>query len=118
MNHILPPSSRVWVELAIEIADAAAHEARRRLRRRPERPGAFKTRRPGPSTPLWNRCRETLKHELRHHGAKTRLARHLGIPKQRVTDFLRGHRRMPDAETLLGILEWVAAKQRGRDESL
>jgi hypothetical protein len=59
-----------------------------------------------------------LQHELRTYGAKARLARYLGVPKQRITDFLRGRRRMPDAETLLEILNWVAAKRRDEDKSL
>jgi hypothetical protein len=46
------------------------------------------------------------------------LARYLGIPKQRLTDFLKGGRRMPDAETMLQMMEWLAQKRTGLDLSL
>jgi len=59
-----------------------------------------------------------LRDELKPYGAKARLARYLGIPKQRLTDYLKGLRRMPDAETALQMLNWLAQKRAGRDLSL
>ncbi len=59
---------------------------------------------------MWNACAALLKVELQPWGAKVRLARHLGIPKQRVTDFVTNGSRMPDAETLLQIIEWLARR--------
>jgi len=67
---------------------------------------------------MWNACAAMLRKELKPHGSKVRLARYLGIPKQRVSDFLRNGSRMPEAETLLQILNWLAQKQAGRDLSL
>jgi len=99
---------------------AAGDEALRALRRqlRPRRKGSYKTLRPGPYTPMWNQCRIELRNELKAHGSKVRLARYLGITKQRLSDFLAGHRRMPDAEVTLQMLHWLAAKRSGTDLSI
>ncbi len=116
------PRTRFLRELALFFADAATigvQAMRRRLHPPPPRhPGAFKTRRPGASTPHWNLCCAVLREELRPYGSKVRLARYLGLPKQRISDFLAGRRRMPDAETLLQMLHWVATKRAGRDLAL
>ena len=71
------------------------------------------TLRPGPQTPLWNELVGTLRSWLKRRGEKVLLARVLGIPRQRVHDFLVGRGRMPDAERTLLMLEWLAARQRG-----
>lgn len=84
----------------------------------PRRRGSYATRRPGTETPLWNACAARLRDELKPLGAKVRLARYLGIPKQRLNDYLKGGSRMPDAETMLQMLNWLAHKQAGRDLSL
>jgi hypothetical protein len=47
-----------------------------------------------------------------------RLARFLGMPKQRLNDFLTGRTRLPDAELTLRMLNWLAQKRAGRDLSL
>ncbi len=85
---------------------------------RPRRRGSYKTRRPGADTPLWNACAARMREELKPLGSKVRLARYLGIPKQRLSDYLRGGRRMPDAETMLQMLNWLAHKEAGQDLSL
>ena len=85
---------------------------------RTPRPGSYKTLRPGAGTPLWNLLATHLRVELRPYGDKVRLARYLGIPKQRLTDFLAGRRRMPDAELTLRLLHWLIEKRAGRDQSL
>lgn len=113
------PRLKVWLEFAgvlAEVADAGAKQAGRLLR--PRRPGNYATVRPGLETPMWNACVAVLREELKTHGTKVRLARYLGVPKQRVTDYLTNKSRMPDAETLLRILNWLAHKQAGQDISL
>ncbi len=113
------PRLRVWLEIAglmAELGDAGAKQAGRLLR--PRRSGNYKTLRPGPDTPLWNACAELLRRELKPHGSKVRLARYLGIPKQRVSDYLKNGSRMPDAETLLRMLNWLAHKHADSDISL
>ena len=56
--------------------------------------------------------------ELAPHGAKARLARYLGIPRQRLNDFLTGRSRLPDAELTLRLLHWLAENRAGRDPAL
>ena len=99
-----------------EAAEAAAEHLKKGLR--PRRPGSYATVRPGPATPMWNYCAEALRAELRPYGAKVRLARYLGIHRQRLYDFLRGHSRQPEAELTLRMLHWLVEKRNGRDLSL
>jgi len=110
---------RLWMEvggLLAEIAEGSAKALRKQTR--PRRRGSYETRRPGDETLMWNACVAMLRDELKPYGSKARLARYLGIPKQRLTDYLKGQRRMPDAEAALQMLEWVAQKRAGRDLSL
>jgi hypothetical protein len=109
----------LWLDLAEALA-FVADQGTRRLRHalRPRRRGAYRTRRPGRDTPLWNVCATLIAAELRIRGRKVRLARYLGIPRQRVHDFLRGRSRLPDAELLLRLLHWLAEKRAGHDPSL
>jgi len=67
---------------------------------------------------MWNVCAALLREELKPYGSRARLARFLGIPKQRLSDFLKNGSRMPDAETLLRVLNWLAQKRVGRDIAL
>jgi len=99
-----------------EVATSGAQKMQQRLK--PRRRGSYRTRRPGEDTPMWNACVVLLQEELRPYGSKVRLARYLGIPKQRITDFLKNGSRMPEAETLLQILNWLAQKRSGTDLSL
>ena len=113
------PRLKLWLDLGVLLADAAeaaAGQVKKRIK--PRRRGSFLTRRPGVDTPMWNACATLLREELKPHGAKVRLARFLGIPKQRLSDYLKNGSRMPEAETLLQILNWLAQKQGGRDISL
>ncbi|HVU24475.1 MAG TPA: hypothetical protein VHE13_10150 [Opitutus sp.] len=113
------PQLKLWLDIGGLLADAAEAGARRvqAAVRRP-RGTAGQARRPGPDTPMWNACVLELRAALQMRGAKTRLARYLGIPKQRVTDFVRGRRRLPDAELALRMLHWLAEQRAGRDPSL
>ena len=75
-------------------------------------------RRPGVASPMWNVYATLLRRALRPYGAQARLARYLGIPPQRLSDFLTGRRRLPDAELTLRLLHWLAELRTGRDVSL
>ena len=113
------PVLKLWLNIGgalAEAAEAGAHLAEKAMR--PRRRASYVTRRPGPETPLWNACAALLRDELRPLGAKIRLARYLGIPKQRLNDYLTGHTRQPEAEIALQMLNWLAHKQAGRDLSL
>jgi hypothetical protein len=113
------PRLKVWLDVGGVLATAAeagAAQVQRSLHRRSGRAGYI--RRPGADTPMWNSLAGELQTALRDYGAKVRLARYLGVPKQRVTDFLRGARRLPDAELTLRMLHWVAERRAGRDPAL
>ena len=100
----------------VQEAAAGALEAReaRRFRNR-RRTGA--TLRPGKDTPLWNDLRKAVRSSVRKYGDQAKLARVLGLPRQRVNGFLTGGGEMPDAERTLLLLGWLAAARDGRPMS-
>ena len=69
---------------------------------------------PGPETPLWNELSLVLRNQKWTYGEKANLARILGVPRQRIDDYIVGSRRLPDAERTLLLLHWLAARQQGR----
>jgi hypothetical protein len=99
-------------EALYDAVETAASFAARELRR--PRNGAYSVRRPGVETPLWNALADHLRADLRPWGAKARLARHLGIPRQRVNDFLHARSRLPDAEMALQLASWLALRRAAR----
>lgn len=70
----------------------------------------FQTLRPGDCTPLWNEMRQQLSIHLKRRGAQASLARTLGLPRQRVNEFVTRKAQMPDAERTLMLLAWLAAR--------
>ena len=113
------PRIRLWLELGAALAVAAETGAKRiHLAMRPKRKGSYRTRRPGYDTPLWNVCATLIKAQLLPRGAKVRLARYLGVPRQRLHNFLTDPSRMPDAELTLRLLHWLVEKRAGRDISI
>jgi hypothetical protein len=125
-QELAPPAHlplRLWLELGEAVAESMSVAAKTGARRvhlamRPKRRLAYRTRRPGYDTPLWNVCASLIQAQLLQRGMKVRLARYLGIPRQRLQDYLRGRTRLPDAEILLRMLHWLAEKRAGRDPSL
>jgi hypothetical protein len=99
------------------IADAAEHTARAAKRQinRTLRPRRGHTLKPGVDTPLWNELTEALRAKLTRRGDKVNLGRLLGLPRQRIDDFLRGNSALPDAERTLLLLQWLHAKNKGID---
>ena len=113
------PVLKLWLNIGGVLAEAAevgANQAQRALR--PRRRASYVTRRPGAETPMWNACAALLRDELQALGSKARLARYLGLPRQRLNDFLTSRTRQPDAESALQLLNWLAHKRAGRDLSL
>lgn len=113
------PRLRMWLEIGgalLAAGEQLADEARQKTRSR--RWQSYHTVRPGAATPLWNLLVEQLRVELRAYGSKMRLARYLGVPRQRLHNFLTDTSRMPDAELTLRMLHWLAEKRAGRDLSL
>lgn len=113
------PRLKMWLEIGgalFELGEKLVDEARAKTRQR--RWQSYHTVRPGEGTPLWNLLAAQLLAELKPRGAKVRLARYLGVPKQRLNDFLTGGSRLPDAELTLRLLHWLAEKRAGRDVSV
>lgn len=113
------PLITLWMDISEALADAAYIGAlRARSALRPRRSKSYRTRRPGAQSPMWNVVATMLRRALRPHGAKARLARYLGVPRQRLTDFLKTRNRLPDAELTLRLLHWLTEFRAGRDLSL
>lgn len=74
----------------------------------------YVTLRPGTDTPLWDELVQTARRYLRKRGEKVKLARFLGVPRQRLHLLLVAKTRCPDAERTLLLLAWVAARAQGR----
>jgi hypothetical protein len=53
--------------------------------------------------------------QLTTRGSKAHLARILGLPRQRLQDYLRAGQSSPDAERTLLLLCWVLAKEQGQE---
>jgi hypothetical protein len=113
------PQLEIWMKLSEALATAAATGAERTYQALHRRRGpAGHARRPGVDTPMWIVCAVMLRNDLRKYGDKAALARYLGIPRQRLSDFLTGRRRLPDAEIVLRMLHWLAERRAGRDPSV
>lgn len=95
----------------VSIAEATARLAAQHSRqRRRVRRGA--TVRPGPETPLWNELAAEARRLLRRYGEKANLGRYLGLPRQRVHEFLRAQSALPDGERVLMLLAWVNTRRQ------
>jgi len=86
-------------------ADAAKNRANRNRKR------VGRTRRPGIDTPLWNALAARARVYLKKRGAKSNLARILGVPRQRVSDYFVAGSQAPDAERTLQLLFWLIARE-------
>jgi len=118
MQQTIPPQWAITGELALGLFEAAAASMRAAARRlEHERPKKRfgETLRPGSATPLWNELLKQVQPHLRKRGEKVKLARILGVPRQRVNDYLRARTACPDAEHVLLLLCWVARRQQGRE---
>ena len=113
----MPPQLNLPSTLAAALMDAAVKSVKLsaqavRAHRRQRRGGTLK---PGTETPLWNELAAAVQAHLARYGEKARLARVLRLPRQRVHEFLRSRRHLPDAERTLLLLIWLQARNEGRD---
>jgi hypothetical protein len=115
-----PRSPRLELPLILAEAlfDAAARAARDAARhaiqsRRPRYRGH--ALRPGPDTPLWNELVQQALLLLRKRGSKAKLARILGLPRQRLQDCLKARTACLDGERTLLLLCWISARHQGRE---
>ncbi|MBT5901043.1 MAG: helix-turn-helix transcriptional regulator [Opitutaceae bacterium] len=116
----VPSHPNLVATLIDELAQAAmvgTKELQARYRRS-RRPAHVPCRQPGKTTPMWNNLVENLRIELAQRGTQARLARYMGLPRQRIHDFLKSNSRMPDAETTLRLFHWLLERRSGRDPSL
>lgn len=100
-------------ELLIEaMAGVAARSAAAfRLKALPSTRGG--TLRPGKDTPLWNELRAQIRPYLRRRGTQAQLGRILGMPRQRVNEYITRGRCMPDAERTLQLIAWLISARAG-----
>jgi len=109
MHTPLPYTLKLWGELGVAAgfaAEAGARRAYEALRPKRKQNGGS-VRHPGHDTPLWNVLATRLKEQLKPYGSKVRLAHHLGIPPQRLSDYLSARSRLPDAELTLRLAYWL-----------
>ena len=71
--------------------------------------------RPGPDTPIWNELARAAAAELHRYGEKAKLARILGVSRQRLHVYLVAKTACPDAERSLQLLLWLQDRRRGRE---
>ena len=103
------------MEIAAHAANVGYLRAQAKLRSKS--PGGL-ARRPGAQTPLWNVLAKQVRHAAQPFGTKARLARYLGLPRQRLTEYLSSRRRLPDAEVTLRLIHWLETLKDGRDVTL
>ncbi|MDI1320772.1 MAG: hypothetical protein PSW75_11370 [bacterium] len=72
------------------------------------------TLRAGTATPLWNQLVREILPFLKVRGEKARLAHLLGVHRQAVNEYFVSRSRMPDAERVLLLREWVQVRQAGK----
>ena len=85
-------------------------------RKKPDRrPGRFTTLRPGPDTPVWNQLVKHAVPYLRKRGDKVKLARLLGVSRQRLHQLLVSRSACADAERTLLLVAWVHARRSGQE---
>ena len=102
------------IDLLVLAAEESARAARKVYKERTrQRRGV--TLRPGVQTPLWNELARAAREQLTRYGDRARLARILGVPRQRVDQYLRAKSACPDAERTLLLLAWVQTRRNGRD---
>jgi hypothetical protein len=108
-----PPPDALITDLIEELSRAAIDHSKRVARRRKfaRRKRTGGTRRPGVETPLWNAMVARIQPHLVKRGAKSNLARVLGLPRQRIYDTFTRRSIMPDAECVLHLLLWLAAQE-------
>jgi hypothetical protein len=95
-------------------AERAVTRARAKARERHRRRIGLVLR-PGPATPLWNELVASVLKAFRRRGEKARLARILGVSRQRLHLLLVAKTACPDAERTLQLMEWLQARREGRD---
>ena len=104
----------IVAELLLDGIILLADISGRKLAGTPVKERRGSTLRPGDGTPLWNALRKHVRPLIRRRGEQVKLARILGLPRQRVNEYFTRAHHMPDAERTLQILAWLVAVRRGQ----
>lgn len=117
MEPRFPGQLDISLDLAVMLMGAAVESARRTAKSvyRAHRPRSGETLKPGVDTPMWNELCRAIDSRLTKRGEQARLARVLGLPRQRVHEMVRVRHHLPDAERALLLLAWLHARNCGRD---
>jgi hypothetical protein len=117
MHDRLPRQLEIQGEVVLALVEAAVKGARALAAAGPLRTRSRRgqTLKPGLDTPLWNALSTAVLKQFRRRGERVRLARVLGLPRQRITEILRSRRHLPDAERTLVLLLWLEARRNGQD---
>lgn len=104
-------------ELVVVLLKEAAEQIRAAGRRKKpdRRPRPSTTLRPGPGTPVWNQLVKHAAPYLRKRGDKVKLARLLGVSRQRLHQLLVERSACADAERTLLLVAWVQARRSGQE---
>jgi hypothetical protein len=106
------PRMRAWMDM-IDLLEAQLAEHQRNARKRAarnRRPTRGLVLKPGNDTPLWNALSLQVNARLLRRGDKAKLARFLGLPRQRVHQLFVERSAVPDAERTLLSLAWLHAR--------
>lgn len=103
------------VVAGLDAAAAATERLMRKNARRARAQQGYEALRPGSSTPLWNELADACVHQLQRRGDKVRLARLLGISRQRLHLLLVARTACPDAERALQLALWLRARRAGQE---
>jgi hypothetical protein len=120
MNPALSPLAARLQRIApltdglIAAAEITAKAARKKYREVTRRRG-YEALRPGPDTPLWNELARACAQTLTRYGEKAKLARLVGMSRQRLHVLLVARTACADAERTLQLLAWLRARRRGRN---
>ena len=99
------------VDPLLALAEELARLTRKATAPKAQRRGS--TIRPGVRTPLWNAIVAQVRPLLARYGEKSKLARILGVPPQRVHDYFIARTQAPDAERTLLLIVWLAGRRAG-----
>lgn len=117
-DRILSRINEPYIAIIADLAEAAFVASRESIRKhnatkhRPAASPRRQTLRPGMETPMWNEMQKRLRFHTMNYGAKAVLARELGLPRQRIHQFLKEGSAMPDAERTLCLLAWLDSKEK------
>ncbi len=117
MTYVVRPEMNWPIEAVLDALSAPARSSATQRMARRQRNSGGATVRPGKGTPLWNRLVAEVRPLLKARGEKAQLARLLGVHRQAVNEYFVTCTRMPDAERVLLLQEWLRVRKSGQRPS-